>query len=191
MNISSRKWNYSSTSEKYSTWANVLGYFPILDPGFSSQILYLSVATCLSLLLSLSLFLFPPLLQAAWRTAESRLRFISYFLNVFLPVPLPARQPVCPPVCPPACLDIGFALWLWPYTRRATGASATAGPSVLSCRVVSSCHRGPILPNPPPPHQNPQHMLHLPTPPPCALIGFPSSPRTLIRASVKRMNNQS
>ena len=113
--------------------------------------LCLSAAASLSVWLSLSLFfrlpLHPSLLQAAWGTAESRLRFISDFLNAFLPVPLPA----CKPVCPPACLDIGFALWLWPYTRRATGASATAGPSVLSCRVVSSCHRGPSLP---PPHHH-------------------------------------
>ena len=121
--------------------------FPPLDSNrLFSLILYLPAAPCLSLLLFLCLLLRSPLLQAAWRTAESRLRFISDFLNVLLPVPLPARQPVCPPVYPPACLDIGFALSLWPYTRRATGATATAGPSVLSCRVMSSCRRGPSLP---------------------------------------------
>lgn len=81
---------------------------------FESQILHVKVVpvfACLIAPVSVLLSASPPtLLQAACRTAESRLRFISDFLNAFLPVPLPARQPVCPPVCPPACLDIGFAL---------------------------------------------------------------------------------
>lgn len=93
---------------------NVMYMLPSFHQIFESQILHVKVVpvfACLIAPVSVLLSASPPtLLQAACRTAESRLRFISDFLNAFLPVPLPARQPVCPPVCPPACLDIGFAL---------------------------------------------------------------------------------
>lgn len=107
-------------------------------------------------------FFFLPFLPAA----QSRRRFIFDFLNVPLPVPLPARRPARPPVFPPAFLDIGIALYHDLLRWRATGASATGGPRVLSCRVMSSCHRGARPAS--------RHSFSAP-PPPCALIGFPSS----------------
>ncbi|KAM3597908.1 uncharacterized protein V6R79_010992 [Siganus canaliculatus] len=98
------------------------------------------------------------------RTAESGLRFICDFLNAAPP----ARQPVW-------ILDLLFDCDL-------IGSEAQEPLlDLLSCRAESS----PPHPHPPPPPPPPTKPS--PPPPPCALIGFPS----LIRASVKRMNNRS